>query len=799
MTLPTMTLPMPDPFICARWTAALMHSLWQGPLILFAAIFLRQLWANSSNYRYGVMLAALVALALFLPVNYVFIDRLPTISFLFESETTTPMPALPEAGDDAAEPNDNPILPTLADYAQVVIRPVRFAPYVAAVYFVGAMLMLMRLSCGIFGGHLLVQQSKPIAAPKVLKSIARAVQRMDFSYTPANAFCNSVMVPSVVGILRPMLLLPFSVASNLTPQELDLLVMHELAHIRRHDQLINLMQRILEAFLFYHPVAWILGRQIRDEREKCCDDMVLAAGSDRELYAQALVHMAEISVADPISRVRLVALAATGDVSQLRGRIMRILRQDNGKTIHLKRSAAFLTTFLAVALLFTPISFSMRDRSRSADEEELHQLREELRRDPVAANAQLPGAWSRLHVAATYRPIEEVELLLASGANPNARHPGGATPLLSAASINRLEIVDLLARFNADVNARNNDGKTAILIAASNAAKDDGRMVRLLCALGADVNVADKKNATPLFFAIQTGHYATVEYLIDRGARMEDLRENGRTPFFAACNAADPQMISLLLRRGANASARDFVGWSTFDVLALTSRKTPIDPSRMSECISLLLEAGVQPDFNASIVLGMHDRAKSMLRQQPGLATSNDLMTGQGRSSLHWAAVAGDFELCKMLLDAGANPKALSSYRRTALHLVMLRNSIDLEMAQLLINAGIAVNTIDQGRATPLHLAAEQSAAEAVRFLLKAGALVNLQNQQGRTAVHLAFRARPVNLSIIRQLIEAGSDLSILDRAGISAEQLASEMGILEHVLSTSTTMPTAGQALLGN
>ena len=100
-----------------------------------------------------------------------------------------------------------------------------------------------------------------------------------------------VEVPMVVGWLRPAILVPVAALSGLTALELEAILAHELAHIRRHDYLVNLLQCVVEALMFYHPATWWISRVIRREREHCCDDMAVAACRDRLVYARALAAM----------------------------------------------------------------------------------------------------------------------------------------------------------------------------------------------------------------------------------------------------------------------------------------------------------------------------------------------------------------------------------------------------------------------------------------------------------------------------------------------------------------------------
>src|SRR5213075_1924050 len=105
--------------------------------------------------------------------------------------------------------------------------------------------------------------------------------------------CESALVevPTVIGWLRPVILIPLSAISGLSAEQLEALLAHELAHIRRYDYLVNLLQTSIETLLFYHPVVWWVSRRVRDEREHCCDDLAVAACGDAHFYATALLGM----------------------------------------------------------------------------------------------------------------------------------------------------------------------------------------------------------------------------------------------------------------------------------------------------------------------------------------------------------------------------------------------------------------------------------------------------------------------------------------------------------------------------
>ena len=125
-----------------------------------------------------------------------------------------------------------------------------------------------------------------------------------------------VTVPTLVGWLRPVVLVPAAALSGLTTYQLQAVLAHELAHIRRHDYLVNLLQSVVETLLFYHPAVWWVSSEVRAEREHCCDDLAVEVCGDRLVYVSALAELTSIER-------RAFALAATD--GSLVSRVRRIL------------------------------------------------------------------------------------------------------------------------------------------------------------------------------------------------------------------------------------------------------------------------------------------------------------------------------------------------------------------------------------------------------------------------------------------------------------------------------------------
>src|SRR5207245_2644595 len=153
------------------------------------------------------------------------------------------------------------------------------------------------------------------------EAVARRAARLRVSRPVRVLESAVVQVPAVVGWLRPVILLPASALTGLTPQQLDVLLAHELAHVRRYDYLVNLVQSAIEILLFYHPAVRWVSRRVREEREHCCDDLAVAVCGDAHLYARALLMMESLRAKTPA-----LALSAAGTQGgTLLGRVRRLV------------------------------------------------------------------------------------------------------------------------------------------------------------------------------------------------------------------------------------------------------------------------------------------------------------------------------------------------------------------------------------------------------------------------------------------------------------------------------------------
>jgi uncharacterized protein (TIGR03435 family) len=157
----------------------------------------------------------------------------------------------------------------------------------------------------------------------------------------------STFEPGVVGIWRPILLLPDGLAEQLTTAQLNAVLAHERCHIRCHDNLVAVIHMLVEALFWFHPLVWWLERQLIHERECACDEAVLGSGNDPAEYAEGILTVCRLTVHAPLACVTGVA------GSNLRARIESIVRNERGERMTLSRRIA--VAFVAAALVGIPI------------------------------------------------------------------------------------------------------------------------------------------------------------------------------------------------------------------------------------------------------------------------------------------------------------------------------------------------------------------------------------------------------------------------------------------------------------
>jgi beta-lactamase regulating signal transducer with metallopeptidase domain len=216
------------------------------------------------------------------------------------------------------------------------------APWLAAAWAVGVGVCLLKLLRGCLWVRQLRRRGTEGVDPAWLRILDDLRLRLNVSRPVRLLKSALVEAPTVIGWLRPVILLPASALTGLTPEQLEAILAHELAHVRRLDCLVNVCQCALETLMFYHPAVWWISGCVREEREHCCDDLVVSVCSNRLAYARALAALAESNAALPG-----LAFAATG--SPLLARIRRLVGAEGESGATGARQLAGLT-LLTVSL-----------------------------------------------------------------------------------------------------------------------------------------------------------------------------------------------------------------------------------------------------------------------------------------------------------------------------------------------------------------------------------------------------------------------------------------------------------------
>jgi beta-lactamase regulating signal transducer with metallopeptidase domain len=367
-------------------TQALAHFLWQGCAIaiLYAATE-RCLRRAPAGTRYLAGVAALLLMAACLPatlwmlpspsadsagtphieVAWASVPALPAVERpVAEQPARKSVSAIPPADADTADrtpitsvavaddiPQADPLQPRVASALTWA------SPYASGLYVLGVFFMLLRVSLGLWGGRRLRQTCAPVRDGAIFETIGQQARRMGLRTAPAVAYCERIAVPVVVGMFRPMILLPAALATGLTPVQLQAVLLHELAHVRRYDLAVNVLQRFIEAFLFFHPAVWWLSRRVSAEREDACDDLAIRWHCAPTQYADALLRVAELhAVAGAV--LPAASLAATGgNQRELKRRLLRLLGHDDKPSVRLTPTGVVLSALLMTCVVVAPVAW----------------------------------------------------------------------------------------------------------------------------------------------------------------------------------------------------------------------------------------------------------------------------------------------------------------------------------------------------------------------------------------------------------------------------------------------------------
>ncbi len=340
------------------WTV--VHSLWQATAIaLLVAVLMIALRKRAAQTRYIVSCAGLFT---------TFISAIVTFCIYFDFSNS-----VSEDGGQIIEQNTlkDIVLNKTKDLVEIS-SSIGFREYfnqhlplIVSVWLMGVALFTLRLLSGVsYITYLKRYRNSPMHGEWQARveylceqlGVIKAVEIFESAL---------VKTPMTIGSLKPIILFPIGAVCHLSVEQVEAILAHELAHIRRKDYLFNILQSIVEILFYFHPAVWWLSNTIRNERENCCDDIAVSISGNSLSYAKALVNLQELHAQSP-----MLAMGFSGKSSknQLLNRVKRLLNQPQSKSNIMEKLVA--TCFLLLVLVFT--SFSENSDNKLATENTLN-------------------------------------------------------------------------------------------------------------------------------------------------------------------------------------------------------------------------------------------------------------------------------------------------------------------------------------------------------------------------------------------------------------------------------------------
>lgn len=330
----------------------LMHSLWQGILlaILTGAIIIFTKKASAA-YRYNLLVGALILFAGGVLLTFMWQLQQPqpmhtSITYQVNPIATTPITIQPTQPVTLQSAKEN-ITETVVNYFNSHYN------IIVLIWFLIICAKSVQMGVGLHNVFYL-KRTKVFAIDEYWENkLTQLAKQLRIKQAIGLMESGIAKVPMVVGHLKPVILIPIGLINSLTPDAVEAILVHELAHIRRRDYLVNLLQSLMEIVFFFNPAVLWISKLIKVERENCCDDIVLAQTSSKISYIQALVSCQEHQLTAPG-----YSMALAGNKSTLISRVKRIISNRNQSLNIMEKT--LITICLVCTGLFT-VAFSWNE------------------------------------------------------------------------------------------------------------------------------------------------------------------------------------------------------------------------------------------------------------------------------------------------------------------------------------------------------------------------------------------------------------------------------------------------------
>lgn len=311
------------------WT--LLHSLWQISLVcIVLAFILKASNKASSTNRYLIALGAMASVILM---------TLITFTSYYMHDPSTEQSIIDVVAGTTVYAIEN----LSAESGSLLSSIESYIPMIVNLWIIGVSIFLIK----ILGGFVYIK--KLISDSKLENQIlGNTVDKLNkaFSINRKIQIKESIKIntPMVMGYLKPVILFPLGLVNQLSTSEVEAILAHEMAHIKRHDYIFNLLQMLVESIFYYHPGIWYISSRINAERENCCDDMAIAFTASNVSYAKTLVKLQDLKRLGNYSP----ALSFSGNKQIFTQRIMRLLNQRTNAN-------QYRDKFIALVLIFASL------------------------------------------------------------------------------------------------------------------------------------------------------------------------------------------------------------------------------------------------------------------------------------------------------------------------------------------------------------------------------------------------------------------------------------------------------------